>query len=294
MSRPRLRWLWLVWLPACGAGAFDHKSQRGNDRVGGEVLSTVDGQRITRSEVSRLAERGELTPRTALDKLQAERLLEREAERRGYAEREQTRVTAEQAMVQALLARDVESVPVSEAEIAAAYAHDSKRFTHPEQREATHVLAYLPPSASPAQEQAAHGFADMAVRKLLASSDLKTTLTELSKQSSAQVAVRVEGLPPIAQDGSFVPEFEHALFSSPKTGVVPEPVRTKFGWHVIVVTAITPPSVVPLTAARDTLAQELALAKRKQRLAALLAALQARTKVEYEQKTERALASLEL
>jgi hypothetical protein len=266
----------------------------GGGAVSGEVVSTVNGERIGSAEVERLTSAGDLTPAAALARLEAERLLAEEAVRRGYAEQRETAQVARQALVQALLERDVEPQAVDETEIAAAYEKQHARFETPEKRSATHLLAFLPKGASAEQDRAARSFCESASRQLMAASDRAAMLSQLQAFKSPLFAVRLEQLPLVAADGSFVPEFEHALFSLRTPGVVPTPVKTPFGWHVLIVTAIEPATRVPLSAARRDLQRELAVNKRKQAVDALLATLERRSNVSYSEKVQQALAALEL
>jgi parvulin-like peptidyl-prolyl isomerase len=258
-----------------------------------DVVSAVDGDPITLQALQHLQDDSPLSTAEALQRLQAERLLEAEAERRGYGARARTRQLARQALVQSLLSAAVEVGSVSELEIDAAYVQAGTRFDQPERRAATHLLAHLPANPSPAQLQAAHEFADDACRRLLHTNDLRTTLRELAATSSDAFTIKVEDLPPAAEQGAFVPEFAHALFSIPKSGIVPSPVRTQFGYHVIIVTAIIPAERTSTDDARATLRSELASAKHKAALAELLDGLGKRTAVQYNDKAREALASLE-
>jgi parvulin-like peptidyl-prolyl isomerase len=261
----------------------------------GEVVSIVNGVSIHTHEVQRLVAATGLSARTALARLQAERLLELEAAQRGYGSRSETNRVARQALVQALLSRDVEVVSVDEAEITRAYAAARARFEPPEKRVASHVLALVPKGASEAQERAAHAFAEAACRELLASHDRSATLEtwKAQAQNSPQLPLKVEDLPAVADDGSFVPEFTRALFSLSEPGVVATPVRTEFGWHAIVLTAIQPSSQVPMAVARAQLRRELATQKHKSRFDALLATLRDRTPVQYADAARQALAGLD-
>jgi peptidyl-prolyl cis-trans isomerase D len=248
---------------------------------------------IRAHDVQRLATAGGLSARTALARLQAQRLLEDEAAQRGYGSRSETNRVARQALVQALLTRDVEVAGADEAEITRAYAAARARFETPERRVASHVLALVPKGASDAQERAARAFAEAACRELRASRDRAATLEAFKAQNSAQLPLTVEDLPAVAKDASFVPEFLQALFSLSEPGVVPAPVRTMFGWHAIVVTAIQPSSQVPMAVARAQLRRELVAQKNKARFDGLLGTLRKRTPVQYADAAHQALTGLD-
>jgi peptidyl-prolyl cis-trans isomerase C len=285
----------LTCFAACGGGDHSGPADRhGSARPKGvDVVSSVDRDPITLQALQQLHDDSTLSIADALRRLQAERLLEAEADRRGYGSQPQTQQLARQALVQSLLARVVEVGTVSELEVDDAYARASTRFDRPERRAATHLLAHLPDKPSPAQLQAAHDFAEDACRRLQQASDLRTTLRELADTRSPAFTIKVEDLPPAPEQGAYVPEFAQALFSLPKSGIVPTPVRTQFGYHVIIVTAIIPPEHTAPELARATLRRELASDKHKAALADLLEGLGKHTPVQYSDKTQEALASLE-
>jgi len=258
------------------------------------IVSRVDGSPIAARDVEQLALAGQLSPELALRRLQAEVLLADEAERRGYAAQPQPALASRQAKVQALLARDVEAVDVSDSELNAAYESQRARFEQPERRRATHVLAAFSRAqgASASAEAAARQFIERVIARLQDTSDRAATLASL-RTEGAEVQARVEDLPLAAADGTFVPAFTHALFSVAEPGVVPQPVRTEYGYHAIVVTEIVAATLVPRADALQTLRAEIAVTKRQARMTGLLQQLQGRTRVKYAPDTQQQLASLE-
>jgi len=98
----------LLW--GCGDDAAEPGARReqGAATVGGDVLATVDGRPITVDEVRRVVRETELGPRQALLRLEERELLAGEASRAGYADDPEVRRATRQAMVQALLEREVE------------------------------------------------------------------------------------------------------------------------------------------------------------------------------------------
>lgn len=125
-----IRWLPIAlaaWLGACGDDGDETRAAReqGSATVGGDVVSTVDGMPITSGEVQRVASETELSPPEALERLQERELLAGEALRRGYGEDPAVERATRQALVQQLLAREVEdAVPpesITEDQIRARY-----------------------------------------------------------------------------------------------------------------------------------------------------------------------------
>ena len=196
--------------------------------------------------------------------------------------------------MQALLAREVEPEQPSAQALESAYVAQRARFEQTEQRRATHVLAELRPDAGVREEQAARAFIMQAIGQLRNAGDPKPILQALGAESSSAFRVLVQDLPLARADGGFVPEFERALFSQPEPGVVPEPVRTQFGYHAILVTQILPARTTPRAEALEVLRGELAVHLHEQRVKALFVELRSRSKVAYAPGVESALASLEL
>src|SRR5688500_17297584 len=95
----------LLWRLGCGdgttTGGRDRPRPQGDARLGGQVISTVDGVAITVGDVGRLAEAERITPREALRRLQDDLILAAEAERRGLGDDRRVEQDARRAEVQA-------------------------------------------------------------------------------------------------------------------------------------------------------------------------------------------------
>jgi peptidyl-prolyl cis-trans isomerase C len=93
------------------------------------------------------------------------------------------------------------------------------------------------------------------------------TLAELTKDSSKfeQLARELSNCPSGQQGGNLgqlgrgetVPEFEQALFNGAYTGIYPQLVKTRFGFHVLAVDRRVPGRRIPFEAARAQIAQRL-------------------------------------
>ena len=103
----------------------------------------------------------------------------------------------------------------------------------------------------------------------------------------------MQDLPLARAEGMFVPEFSRALFSQSGLGVVPEPVRTQFGYHAILVTEIVPARGTPRSEALELLQAELGTHLHEKRVTALLTELRQRTPVTYARDVDSALAGLQ-
>lgn len=289
----------LLWLGACGGeqpwlgwGRSGGEHAQGSAKVGGEVVSTVDGVAITVAEVQALVNASGLSPRAALTRLQSQLLLAGEAERRGYGERPEVRDATRQALVQTLLSLQVESVQATEAEIAEAYAKQHPRFHPAERRAAVHVLG-APANATAAADATARRLAEEAVQAFSASSDWEATSQLFAGKTAPEVNVVVQRLPEVER-GAFVEAFDRALFGAPAVGAVPQPVKTEYGWHAIYVTKIVPAKDVSLAEATPELRAEIEVAKRQKRFAAMVADLRTEIAVAQEPGSDRILGELEL
>ena len=96
----------------------------------------------------------------------------------------------------------------------------------------------------------------------------------------AAFGVTVEDIPAAGRGAPFVKPYLDAIFSVDGVAVVPEPVRTMFGWHAIAVTAIEPAYLEAFETAANILRPELRTEKRKMHVEALMEALRRQVGVE--------------
>jgi peptidyl-prolyl cis-trans isomerase SurA len=120
-------------------------------------------------------------------------------------------------------------VKISDEDLKAEYA----KFAHDEAQDAEvharHILVQVAPKATPEQIEAARvkavGFAAEARAP-------NVDFAELAKKKSEGPSAADGGDLGFFRRGVMVPEFEKTAFSLPINGVS-DPIRTKFGWHVI-------------------------------------------------------------
>ncbi len=79
--------------------------------------------------------------------------------------------------------------------------------------------------------------------------------------------------------GKMVPEFEEKMLSTP-VGQVSEPFKTKYGWHILTVTAKHAPGPVTMEEMKDDLKEQATRAKRSQALMQLMKEAEAGSKTE--------------
>lgn len=161
-------------------------------------------------------------------------LLLEEAARRGVEAAPQLiadgkRETAEEAKIRQLLEYCIPVREASEADCHAYYDSHAGQFRSPELVEASHILFAADPrnADAPAKAQAA---AQSALAELSRHPDLFEGIArERSDCSSKSSGGRLGQLAP----GDTVPEFEAALSSLEPGEIAAEPIRTRFGFHVL-------------------------------------------------------------
>ncbi|MBK1693761.1 peptidylprolyl isomerase [Chromatium weissei] len=146
---------------------------------------------------------------------------------------------------------------ISDDELRQHYNANQARFGQPERRKISHLLLKV---ASDADEATANQVLTKlnALRARILAGE---AFADLAKQFSDDSGSATQGgaLGDV-EKGVMVPAFEQAAFALP-VGEVSAPVRTQFGYHLILVTAITPPVTKGFDEVREQLLTEL----RKQR-----------------------------
>jgi len=109
------------------------------------------------------------------------------------------------------------------------YESNKSAYTRQEQRNVNHILIQVAESADAAAIDAALAKANQALTRARAGESFEDLATELSDDVGSRTEGGETGLFP---RGVMAPEFEEAAFAL-EVGEVSEPVRTKFGYHVI-------------------------------------------------------------
>jgi len=147
--------------------------------------------------------------------------------------------------------------PVTEEDLRRAYEAAGARFGQPERRRVRHILLTVPPDADAAAT------ADLlaqtqAVRKRIQDGEaFDAVATAVSKDPGS--ATQGGSLGEI-EKGIMDPAFEQSAFALP-VGEVSEPVRTRFGYHLILVESITVPTVKSFDEVQEQLRGEVAKQK---------------------------------
>lgn len=173
----------------------------------------------------------------------------------------------EQELIKKVIEVVTKDVKVSDEDIQAKYDENIESYKVDETRKTRHIL-FSPgkisedPSqqASDAEWEAARQEAEKVRKQILDGGDF----AELAKQNSDDPGSKPTGgdLGEVSR-GTMVPEFDEATFALEK-GKISEPVKTQFGYHLIEVQEISPPTTRSLEEVKDLIRQELEDEKKRE------------------------------
>lgn len=122
------------------------------------------------------------------------------------------------------------AVAVDDAALRAFYDANHALYTKAEQRNVNHILIHVAENAPEAEVAAARAKAEAALGRARAGEDFEKLAAELSDDTGSKAEGGETGLFP---RGVMAPEFEEAAFKLAAPGDLTEPVRTRFGFHLI-------------------------------------------------------------
>jgi peptidyl-prolyl cis-trans isomerase D len=141
----------------------------------------------------------------------------------------------------------------SEAKVAAFYEQNASRWEQKKRVRARHVLVRVPEDAPAAQDEAARKKIDALAERLKKGEDFATVAREASDDPGSRAQGGDLGF---FGAGAMARPFEEAAFAL-KAGELSQPVRTRFGWHIIRVDAVEEARTLPLAEVRATIAREM-------------------------------------
>ena len=154
------------------------------------------------------------------------------------------------AAISALLESEIKTPEASEEDCKAFYDRDPSRFSTETIWQVRHILI----GANPKDKKAF----DQAREKAYA------ILEQVKKnpQNFATIAKDISSCPSAAQGGnlgqitrgSTVPEFENALKKAKKTGLLMQPVESRYGYHIVEINQIIPGKILPLELVKEKIA----------------------------------------
>lgn len=224
---------------------------------------SVNGVTISREEIAREAQNHPAaTPRDAwLAAARAlairELLLQRARELHLIAapieDDEGRREMDEEALVRAVIERDVIVPTADDAACRRFYEQNLKRFRTPDLFAASHILIAAAPGDTPARE-AARRSADAVLAVLL---EKPEHFEDFAKSHSACISKDIGGALGQLGPGQTVPEFERALPTIPVGTIGSQPVESRYGYHIIRVELCDPGRQLPLEMVRGRIAEYL-------------------------------------
>jgi parvulin-like peptidyl-prolyl isomerase len=172
-------------------------------------------------------------------------------------------------LVRALFERDStklqEKIKVSDLDIKAFYDKNPDKFTSPETFTARHILVGSKESPAPDAKPLSEEDVKAKVAKVQDALKGGKKFEDVAKEFSDDPGSKEKGgLYENISFGSFVPEFEAAVRTQ-KVGEVGAPVKTPYGYHLILVEKLTPSEIQPFEAAKEK-AQQLATQARQEQV----------------------------
>jgi peptidyl-prolyl cis-trans isomerase D len=147
-----------------------------------------------------------------------------------YVQPEQVKVR----YIELTRAAAAQSVAADEAELRAIYEQRQASYRTAEQRETRHILLDMPPDASQQQTEAVRVQIEQLRERIIAGEDFAEVAKAHSQDPGSALAGGALGT---VGRGMMDPAFEEAAFAL-EQGELSEPVRSRFGWHLIEVTGV--------------------------------------------------------
>lgn len=208
-------------------------------------------------------------------------LLLQEVRRRAVAEEpladaDGRRETAEEAALRALVAQEVQTPSADMATCRRYYEQNRGRFRSPDIYEAAHILFAASKAHAPSYVRArAVAEATLAVLR-----EYPEQFADLARAHSACSSASQGGNLGQITAGQTTPEFEQALFSLEPGSIAPEPVATRYGFHIIRLDRKHAGRELPFELVAERIAEYLEESVQRQALAQYVARLAAAARIE--------------
>ncbi len=275
----------VVVVAACGQG-----DGRREAAPRAEVVARVDGEPVHADEVAVLARAMGVAPRVALERIVDERLLAREARRRGLVTADDEVDARWRASIQELVAREVEATntPATVPNEVFAELFERRRvaLTHDGLVEVVHALAAVEGDAGVTALDAARATASRFAARLRERYGERPTREQFEALAHDEFsAMRVEPIGPFDRTGQspdgarFVEPFVRGAWALRDDAPLSPVVTTQFGAHVILRVGSAPPNVRPMAEVRARVVREGVEMRRGAALGELVVRLRAAASV---------------
>lgn len=247
-----------------------------------KVLARVEGQEIKEKDVEQILEmmgpQGTMMynnpegRKAILDELVSMRLFALKGAKDGLDKTPEFQASLENFKAQALARASIESslskIAVTDEEAKKYYDEHKDQFTEPEQVHVRHIL--LSDDVTSADS----------IKKVQEALKSGTSFDEAAKTASLCPSAPEGGDLGFISKGQMVPEFEEAAFALKKPGDLSEPVKTRFGWHIIKLEEKKAASVHAFNEVKPQILQILANEKKANEYKTLFEGLKKQYKVE--------------
>lgn len=167
-------------------------------------------------------------------------------------------------------------IVVTPAEVSEYHQKNPEEFQHPDLVRTSHILITVPDGATAEQDHLARQRAESILARLKKGEDF----AKLAKEYSTDITASQGGDVGLTPKGQLAPEYEDAAFALSVGGVVREPVRTRFGYHIIKVTEKKKAGAFTLAEVQQRLTELLKAQKTDVELAKLVDRLRSQAKIE--------------
>ncbi|MCR8726019.1 peptidylprolyl isomerase [Frigidibacter sp. ROC022] len=161
--------------------------------------------------------------------------------------------TEDEALIRALLEEALEAPEPSEEMVRAEWAKEPDRYRAPPLWEVSHILC----ACDPGEHEAASAARIRAELLIEALNKGARRFADLAASDSDCGSKANGGTLGQLGPGDTVPEFEAVLRQLPEGEITQEPVRTRFGWHVVRMDACAEGQVLPYEVVRPKLAEAM-------------------------------------
>ena len=219
-----------------------------------KVLASVAGANITEADVEEailsMGQRGQSLRNPQGRQMILEQLISRKlllaSARKDLLEfdpafKAQLAAAKDELLTKFAIQKALEGVRVTDAELERFYEENKERFRTGETVSASHILV-------DSEEKIGE------IRAAIASGEM--TFAEAAKKFSSCPSGQSGGALGTFGHGQMVPEFDQAAFAL-EVGVLSEPIKTQFGWHLIVVTEKKEDSAVAFEDVKEQLREQL-------------------------------------
>jgi len=245
----------------------------------GKVLATIDDDKITLQEFNKELDKipmnmkmlvaSESGKKNYLDRLVVKKLLMKEASKAKIEDdkefQDRLKDIKEQLIIEALLKKKITAdTQLSEDDLKKYYEEHKEDFKKDREINTRHILLKTEEEAKQVQAKLQKGedFTELAK---------KYSIDPNVKQSGGEIGFQPKG--------SLIPEFENAAYKLNKVGQVSGIVKTQFGYHIIRLEGIKPPSYVPFEEVKDFIKQKNAQEKQKEVLEKYIEELKKNAKI---------------